>query len=247
MRSTAHWTGGVRRVIQLHGPQNVELYLVDLGPAPSNEETMSLLPEEHRRAERFAFAADRERFVAAHATLRACLAARCDCAPAALRFARSAWGKPRVEGPRWSGHFSLSHSGDWALIGCSEVVELGVDLELHRDLDDAASVARSVCSTAEWAELAALPAARRGSAFLDCWTRKEASVKAIGCGLSMDLTGLHVGTLREPGLVELRREFGHVRLMVTSLTMPMPAMSAALASVLPGVQDLVVPPVLSSL
>src|SRR5688572_25036274 len=56
----------------------------------------SLDPVERARAERFVFAHDARRFVAAHGFLRERLAAELRSAPGALRFELGAFGKPRL-------------------------------------------------------------------------------------------------------------------------------------------------------
>ncbi|HET9785045.1 MAG TPA: hypothetical protein VFP94_08825, partial [Terriglobales bacterium] len=55
-----------------------------------------LSPEELRRADRFLDPDHRARYLAAHAHLHGILAQCLGCAPAAVRFARAANGKPRL-------------------------------------------------------------------------------------------------------------------------------------------------------
>jgi len=67
--------------------------------------------------------------------------------------------------------------------GCPRArIELGVDLEQHRQLADAEGLAGTYFSDAEIRELAALPESLKAAGFYNCWTRKEAFVKAIGLG-----------------------------------------------------------------
>ncbi len=74
-----------------------------------------------------------------------------------------------------------------ALIAIGRGGELGVDLELHRALPDFQDLARTFFSPVEFSALAEIPAASQVPAFFDCWTRKEAFVKALGLGLSFPL------------------------------------------------------------
>jgi 4'-phosphopantetheinyl transferase len=59
-----------------------------------------------------------------------------------------------------------------------------VDVEQHRPLADALELAGHCFSPPERAALANLPAALQARGFFDCWTRKEAFVKALARGLS---------------------------------------------------------------
>lgn len=95
---------------------------LDGEPGPEAERLLS--DEELERAAQFRFAADRQRFVAAHAALRCALAAQTGERPEALRFTRSAFGKPSLSGwPRL--RFSLSHSLGLGLLAIGERGPLG--------------------------------------------------------------------------------------------------------------------------
>ncbi len=142
---------------------------------------------ERRRAARFVRGVDRMRYVAAHAWTRRILATYIDAAAAALRFVPDGAGKPRLEGGRL--HFNLSHSAGYALIAVCADRELGVDIEAWREVDEA--LADAVLAPGERAELArgGLDAPR----LLQCWTHKEAFLKALGCGLHRDPRSVDVG------------------------------------------------------
>src|SRR5689334_23383069 len=65
--------------------------------------------EETARCARFHFEADRHRYLATHAFLRATLSAYVDIDPGALRFVRNKFGRPELcLNPRRSLRFSLS-------------------------------------------------------------------------------------------------------------------------------------------
>lgn len=154
-----------------------------------------LAPEERARAARFRPQGAHDRFVAAHGQLRLLLAAALGARPAALRFVAGPWGKPELA-PPWDAaglRFNLSHSGQLALLGLGSCPALGVDLEKLRPQARAQDLAARYFAAAERADLAA---AAGGDAealtFFNCWTRKEAFVKAQGLGLAWPLDSFAV-------------------------------------------------------
>ena len=74
---------------------------------------------------------------------------------------------------------------------------MGVDVEHIRPLSDLESIAKQFFSLAEYQDLLALERCQRCEGFFNCWTRKEAYVKALGDGLYAPLDQFQV-TLR-PG------------------------------------------------
>ena len=166
------------------------VWVVDLALSQAGlERCASILDETERaRAARFVRGADRVRFVASHAALRFLLATRLTCAPGDIRFAMGAGGKPELIGGAGENlAFNLSHSGDRALIGITAGDPIGVDVEAVRPLPDAERIARTHFAADEAAALAAQPPDTREVTFFGLWTRKEATVKALGTGLSLPL------------------------------------------------------------
>ena len=150
------------------------------------------------RAARFRFERDRVRFIAARGALRSILARYMGCAPAALAFSYSAYGKPALAEmncaqPALS--FNLSHSGDWAMCAVAQDRRVGIDIELLRPELATQSIAEHFFSAAEVTALRSLSPAEQIPAFFRCWTRKEAFVKARGEGLSLPLDRFDVSLL----------------------------------------------------
>jgi 4'-phosphopantetheinyl transferase len=153
-----------------------------------------LSEDERRRSGRFVFERDRRRYTVARARLRQLLGERLGAAPQSLQLAYSAHGKPalaRRPGQR-DLRFNVSHCGDIAAYAFTEGREVGVDVEEVRVLPDADEVAMRFFSQRERAAYLSLPASERPQGFFNCWTRKEAFVKAIGDGLSHPLETLDV-------------------------------------------------------
>jgi 4'-phosphopantetheinyl transferase len=152
-----------------------------------------LTAAELARAGRFHFARDRDRFIAARAILRAILSGYLALAPQAVPIAYGPYGKPYL--PASGLRFNLTHAGDLALYAFVRGHEVGVDLECARPGLDPADLARRFFSPREAAALLSLPSALRPQAFLACWARKEAYVKARGGGLSIPLDSFSVSLL----------------------------------------------------
>lgn len=145
--------------------------------------------EERVRAACFHSARDRWRYVARHALLRQSLALRLGCAPDRLRFTVNEYGKPALKGGDL--HFSLSQSRGVALIAIAEG-EVGCDVEKRDPAFACAATAERFFSRAERQRLASLRPGDYCEAFFNCWTRKEAYLKALGCGLSRPLDSFEV-------------------------------------------------------
>src|SRR5262249_23128168 len=146
-----------------------------------------LSPEERERADRFHFARDRDRFVIAHAVLRQILALYLQSQPELIQFVQQKHGKPELapESNPLGLTFNLSHSGEVALVAVAAHMQLGVDVELMRSDFGGEEIAERFFSRPEVEKLRLLAAHQRTRAFFQCWTRKEAYLKARGEGLSI--------------------------------------------------------------
>jgi 4'-phosphopantetheinyl transferase len=169
--------------------------------APMRDRFLGLLaPDERARAERFHFEVDRTRYITTRGVLRELLGHYIGRDAAQVVFAYNEHGKPVCAPSTGMADvtFNVSHSGDVALLAFARGVLVGVDVEVVREIPDMAQVAVHSFSPAERAVLNAVAAEHRTLAFLHCWTRKEAVLKGMGCGLSVPLDSFDV-TL-EPGV-----------------------------------------------
>ena len=216
-------------------PLGVRLWRVRLGDAADAGDLAGdvarLSPEEQARAARFVFPRDRQRYVAAHLALQRVLhevmgegeageVAAHSPVPRPLAFATGPHGKPHLpQRPRLA--FNLSHSGEHALIGVAEQADIGVDIECRRplsartELDD---LAERCFTHAEQDELARSATPEDAlDLFYTGWTRKEACLKALGTGLSLDPREVHVGLRHPSGCVEVALHGRPQRIHVVSL------------------------------
>ncbi len=147
----------------------------------------TLAPDEKGRAARFHFQKDRDHFIAARGMLRAILSGYLNSRPEQFSFRYSAHGKPFLATDDGDVRFNLSHSHGLALFAFARGRDLGIDLEWVRADVAEEQIAERFFSACEVAALRALPAVEQADAFFNCWTRKEAYIKARGEGLSLPL------------------------------------------------------------
>ena len=153
-----------------------------------------LTDDELERASRFVFERDRQRFIVARGTLRSILGRYIPVSPGQLRFSYNPYGKPFLA-PEFSSHllnFNLSHSGSMALCALTRNMEIGVDIERLRPDFAYDEIAERFFSANEVVVLRTIPAEEQLQAFYNCWTRKEAYIKAHGKGLSLPLDSFDV-------------------------------------------------------
>lgn len=164
----------------------------------------TLSPDEQQRAQRFYFERHRRHFTVGRGILREILSRYLAVEPQRLVFSYGLKGKPslapeclKASSKASELRFNLSHSGGLALYAFIYGRDIGVDVEQLRQLDDAENIARRFFSASEVQVFCSLPAQVRIEGFFNCWTRKEAYIKATGDGLSTPLDRFAV-TLR-PG------------------------------------------------
>jgi 4'-phosphopantetheinyl transferase len=169
-------------------PEELRVYLLDLQLLGERQDSLAavLSFDEQQRSQRFIRRADRQRFIVVRGTLRRLLATLAGQAPQALQIAYGPQGKPCLAGQRNGDQplaFNVSHSGGMSVIAVSRDTAVGVDVEHIRPIPDALAIAQRFFSPSEVYELENVPRHDLDLAFLRCWTRKEAHIKALGAGL----------------------------------------------------------------
>jgi 4'-phosphopantetheinyl transferase len=158
---------------------------LDIDETLARDASEVLDAQERRRCLQMPDPVLRRRYIAAHAALRGILSRACGVPPSRLSLQHGVHGKPLLEG---GPAFNLSHSGSLALVALVEQAdaELGIDLEVLANRVPAPEEILHVFSPREQSAVMATPELSRGLAMLRCWTRKEALLKAAGCGLDED-------------------------------------------------------------
>ena len=163
-------------------------------PRAVHESRVLLSDEERDRAERFAFDRDRNRYILARSRLRRLIATRLGMEPTSIELTYGEQGKPALA-PRHAGSdlcFNVSHSNDVVAYVFARRREVGIDVEAIRAMPDADSIATRYFSRAENEAYLALDPEDKLQGFFNCWTRKEAFVKALGEGLGYPLAQFDV-------------------------------------------------------
>lgn len=157
----------------------------------------TLSADERARAERFYFHKDRERFIVARGLLRVILGRYRNTEPSQLHFCYNPYGKPALANESGSNglRFNLSHSHELALYAITRGREIGVDLECIRPDLAGDQIAERFFSPGEVKALRALPPSSQHVGFFNCWTRKEAYIKARGEGLTLPLDRFDVSVV----------------------------------------------------
>lgn len=166
------------------GARGCELYSGSLALLRGAHERL-LSRVERERSAGFHRPRDRERFVLATALLR--LAAGAWLGVPAQRVGvdrtcdrcQEPHGRPRLPGTGL--HASISHAGEYAAVGLSDIAPVGVDVEQIGRVPYAPLLG-TVCAASERCHVAC------DADFCAYWTRKESVLKATGIGLFLPMT-----------------------------------------------------------
>lgn len=171
-----------------------EVHLWSLRTVNFREEELAdfakrLSPQEQSQANRFAFDKDRRSYVTAHWLVRKVLSHYHPVPPDEWEFTRGLFGKPSISAPEQKERleFNLSHTAGMVVCAVTCLGPIGVDVERVR-MREYLDVARRFFAPDEVQQLERLPEHERRSAFFRFWTLKEAYIKALGKGLSVDLS-----------------------------------------------------------
>ena len=177
-----------------------------------------LAPDELTRAAAFIDPAAGRRHVAARGTLRQILAHYLDCRPADVKFEYGEFGKPRLSAIHGSAvHFNVSHAGGLAAYAVCRSTDVGIDIEHDDGRIDPRELAPTICSVAELLQFQGCVASEQRAMFFRLWTRKEAYIKCLGRGLSMEPDTVEVADSDEPD--QLAGE-GDLRCSIRTLPSP---------------------------
>ena len=144
-----------------------------------------LSEEELDRANKFHFEKDRQTYIASHGALRILLAKKLNILPEEIIYSKNTFEKPLIEVQNC--FFNLSHSSNFFCVAFSNKYPIGVDVEQFERNIHWQAIASKFFSDAENEVINNSEEKDQSRYFLAIWTRKEAILKAIGCGMVNDL------------------------------------------------------------
>lgn len=192
----------------------------------------TLSESELQRAERFRYDRDKNSFITRRSALRSILSRYLKVAPNLVQFSYGPCGKPELAANFHSTLcFNSSHSQGLALYAVTRSRRIGIDIEQIRPVPDIESIAQRFFSQQENAAFKAVSAEQKLAAFFNCWTRKEAYIKATGDGLSFPLDRFSVSlTPGEPAqLLNVEGDSTAPNLWYLKALVPAPSYIAAIA------------------
>ncbi|KNE75179.1 4-phosphopantetheinyl transferase (plasmid) [Candidatus Burkholderia crenata] len=147
---------------------------------------------ERTRADGFRFQRDRMRYIVTRCAIRSVLSRYTDHPPAAWSFMADAFGRPclvKNESAITGLTFNITHTSLMIVIALSRSDTVGVDAE-SRERSAPSEVAERFFAASENNALSQLTFEQAAFRFFELWTLKEAYLKAIGVGLSVELNSI---------------------------------------------------------
>jgi phosphopantetheinyl transferase len=144
-----------------------------------------LSKQELARAEKFVFEKDKLMYIVSHGLLRIILANKTNTLPHSIEYSYNTHEKPYVKIPDC--HFNLSHTSDFFAIAFSNKNNVGVDVEKFDRTLDWKNIAKLYFSENEIQLIHSTELSDQLKQFIAFWTRKEAILKVVGCGMVNNL------------------------------------------------------------
>jgi 4'-phosphopantetheinyl transferase len=173
--------------------EEVHIWRIDLSDftdaIPKNFQLLSA--DEQQKVRRYHFETDRNNFTIRRAALRTLLGSYLDMQPEELNFIYNNFDKPalEVETPI---RFNASSSNGIGVVAIKLDARIGIDIEFLDTAFPKLVIAEKYFSSSEVRALHDLEPEMQTTAFFDCWTKKEAYVKAVGDGMSHPLPTLTI-------------------------------------------------------
>ena len=183
--------------------EQVALVHVDLTPNAAHEaEAFAWLDgAEQERWNRFLYPAPRRRFALCRAALRAIICGQLECSNKELVIRAAEYDKPfaLLQSEPADISFNVSHSGRHGSLAFAPEGRIGVDVEERVMPHDLEGLIDAVFTLDERAEIALTSEPDKTRDFFRLWTIKEALIKALGAGLSLDVSKLEVPVAMRQG------------------------------------------------
>lgn len=144
-----------------------------------------LSDEEQERALRYRNEDARQCYQTGHTALRLLLSHYLGEPAESFTFTCNEQKKPALANMN-SIHFNISHSGDWIVLAFAAYAPVGIDIEYARDTRRTDLIVKRFFHPDEAALYQALSESERQRFFYEHWTAREAALKALGIGLTVE-------------------------------------------------------------
>ena len=172
--------------------EQLDIWLLKLDDTPCRPDCLDTI--ETTRMKSFKYLIGRQQYCSAHTALRIILGRYLNCAAEAVPIAIHSGGKPGLDHQPPSLYFNLSHAENTALLAIRPEHEVGIDIEIVREMPNIDRIAQRTMQSHEVAELEY--SGWDNKLFFELWTRMEARQKCLGRGVFGDVVS--------EGLVETR-------------------------------------------
>ena len=178
---------------------DVHIWTVSLNPSDDiiSEFSNILSADEKEKADRFKFPELKKQYTVFHAVLRKLLSHYLGSSEKEITYTHGAYGKPEVtENINLQNiRFNMSKSSEAGIYAFTLQNEVGVDIEKIKSMPDMNSIVKRHFSKEETELYEGLQDSEKEEWFYTIWARKEALLKAIGCGLYMPLEQIDVSRI----------------------------------------------------
>lgn len=184
----------------------VHLYLVNLKELKGkiNDFSKILSGEEQDYTKEYLVEKAKTNFILSQGILRFLLSFYLEINPRNIFIRRDKHGKPYIYGKAGKNFFfNKSHSGDFAFYGFTDVSPIGVDIEIHRTLENFEAISEKVMTERELLEMNKFSQKEKNDFFFKYWSCKESYSKAIGLGLYKDFKNIELYISPKKNLVKV--------------------------------------------
>jgi 4'-phosphopantetheinyl transferase len=191
-----------------------------------------LSADEKKRARRFYFKADENRFITGRGILRTLLGRVLKLEPHKIKFQYGEHGKPQVEYnfPGKPFEFNLSHAKDRVVYIFNWGEPVGIDIEHVRPMKDMDDFALQFFTPNEYQLIYSLPKDQKQETFFKIWTCKEAFLKANGSGLTLPINMYEIYDISDsPKIHSIAQDLQTTAPWNLEMFIPAPGYQAAIA------------------
>lgn len=172
------------------------VYFCDISQLVVDSILSTLTDEEINRSKTFLHHSDKHQYISSKWLVRQVLGNILQVAPSDINIGYTPNGQPILLNDTTL-KYSLAHTGNIAVVGVSKNNLIGIDIEQSDRSFEEGKLASFLFSDRELELYSKLQPFKKQQAFINCWTRKEALLKALGKGFTESPKNFTVGFANE--------------------------------------------------